>query len=397
MLEVAPHIRDLGSSGIREIVNLAAASEHDVARLEIGEPGFRAAPHIIEAARIACELDEGYTHSAGTPLLREAIVARLERRYRWPVAPDDVIVSQGAGQGISAVLAAIVRPGDEVLVPDPAWPNYHMLASLFGAIPVPYPLRAPHGFVADPDEIARLMTTRTRAIFLNSPGNPTGAVYPRDVVRRIVELADARGVLVISDEVYDELIFEGEPAHAAGFGTDNVVSVFSLSKTYAMTGWRVGYVVAPRWLAPALAHIQEPLLSCISSVSQSAALAALTGPQDALATMRGAYHARRALAIGMLDGRVPYTRPHGAFYLMVGLAAGADSRLAALDLVRAGVSVAPGSAFGDAARDKVRVSLASPDEVLTRGLERFLQWFDATDGGLALGATATADASRGRA
>ncbi|WP_159501252.1 pyridoxal phosphate-dependent aminotransferase [Microbacterium sp. 18062] len=396
MLEVAPHVRDLGSSGIREIVNLAEASSRDIARLEIGEPGFRAASHILDAGRVAATRSTGYTHSAGVLELREAIAAGLLRRYDWSVAPEDVIVAQGAGQGISAVLSALVQPGDQVLIPDPAWPNYRMLTRLFGAVPVPYRLRAEDGFLPDIDRIAALITPRTRAIVLNSPSNPTGAVFPRELVRRIVELAAARDVLVISDEVYDELIFDGEPAHAAGFGTDNVVSVFSFSKTYAMTGWRVGYVVAPRWLAPTLAHIQEPLLSCISAVSQAAALAAVSGPQDDVASMRSAYRVRREIATAMLEPVVPFRRPDGAFYAMVALAPGVDSRLAALDLVEAGVSVAPGSAFGDEASDQIRISLASPDDVLVTGIERLVAWMASTDRGLAMGALHQDSASHRR-
>ncbi|MFD1715835.1 pyridoxal phosphate-dependent aminotransferase [Amnibacterium flavum] len=382
MPHLAPHIDHLGASGIREIVNLVLASDRDIARLEVGEPGFPTPDHIVEAAVRAARSGIGYTHSAGMQALREAIAESVERRYGTAVPFDRVIVCQGAGQGISAVLSAVLSTGDEVLVPDPSWPNYAMLTVLHGARPVFYGLRPENGFAPDLAELESLVTERTRVIILNSPGNPTGAVLPRDVIGKIVAFAADRGILVISDEVYDELIFDGEPADAAGFGTDNVVSAFSFSKTYAMTGWRVGYVIAPEWLAPTLVHVQEPLLSCISGVSQMAAIAALQGPQAPVAAMRDAYRAHRDLAVSLLEPTIPVVRPEGAFYLMIPLAPGVDSRTAALELVEYGVAVAPGSAFGQVAADHVRISLASGTDVLRTGIERFLTWHDVTEAGL---------------
>jgi aspartate/methionine/tyrosine aminotransferase len=253
-----------------------------------------------------------------------------------------------------------------------------------GAEPVRYPLRPDAGFVPDPDEVLALIGPQTRVVVLNSPGNPTGAVLPRSVVRRIVEGAAERGVMVVSDEVYDEIIFEGEPAGALEFG-DNVVSVFSFSKTYAMTGWRVGYLVMPAWLATLVGHVQEAIISCVSSVNQAAALAALTGPQDAVVAMRTAYRDRRDLALSLLaEAGITPPRPSGAFYLMVPLTEGVSSRDAALELVGRGVAFAPGSAFGSVASDQLRMSLASPPETIERGLSRFLSWYAESEGGLLL-------------
>jgi aspartate aminotransferase len=374
---------NMRNSGIREIVNLVLASPGGIARLEVGEPGFATPEHIVAAAMTAASSWTGYTHSAGTHELRSEIATSLGARYDLDVAAERIIVAQGAGQGLSAIYSVVLAQGDEVLIPDPSWPNYAMLTTLHGARPVAYSLPEHRGFMPDLDELASLVTPLTRAIVINSPGNPTGAVMPRGMVRRIAEFAAERDILLISDEVYDQLIFEGEPSNAAGFGLDNVVSVFSFSKTYAMTGWRVGYIVAPTWLADLLAHVQEPLLSCISSVSQSAALAALRGPQDVITMMRDAYRSRRDLAVRLLtDGGVAVQRPAGAFYLMVPIADGADSRAAALDLVTHGVAVAPGTAFGAVAASQLRLSLASEAEVIETGIARFLEWNTLTEGGL---------------
>jgi aspartate/methionine/tyrosine aminotransferase len=327
----------------------------------------------------------GYTQSFGILPLREALAERIRRVGGLDYGPDEITVTQGGVQGVSAVFAALLSPGDEVLIPDPAWPNYEMLALLRGAVPVRYPLPPAAGFVPDPDDVAARITSRTKVIVLNSPGNPTGTVFPPDVVQAIVELGARRDLWVLTDEVYDELVFEGEPANAAQHGRDGVVAVYSFSKTYAMTGWRVGYVAASKELSTLLGTVQEPLLSCISGVSQHAALAALEGPQDCVAAMRDSYRARRDVLVGLLrDGGFDVVEPHGAFYQMLPLAPGADSRRAALDLLGDGVAVAPGTAFGDVAADHFRLSLASSEAVLRQAVERIVAWAERTDRGLAL-------------
>ena len=384
MVQVASSAHAVQHSGIREIVNLVANRPGaDIVRLEIGEPGFATPRHIVDAGAAAAGRAR-YAPSAGHASLREAIANRLQRVHGIAAQPERIVVTQGAVQACAVTFAALLTPGSEVLVPDPAWPNYEMLARMFGAVPVRYPLRAESGFVPDPDEVAGLVTDRTAAIVLNSPGNPTGAVIPQDVVRRLVEVAVANDTVLLSDEVYDELIFEGEPANALKVDQERVVGVYSFSKTYAMTGWRVGYAVAPTWLAPTLAKLQEPMLSCIADPSMAGAIAALDGPQDEIATMREAYQLRRDLAVGLLgDAGLVTAAPSGAFYLMLPLAEGVDSRNAALDLVDHGVSVAPGSAFGDVAGDHVRLSLASEEPALREGIGRILAWYERTDGGRA--------------
>ena len=390
MGKVATSALAVEHSGIREIVNLVmGAPERDVVRLEIGEPGFATPAHIVEAGAAAAA-SARYAPSAGHAALREAIAQRLHRVHGLTVEAQDVVVTQGAVEACFVTLAALVEPGDEVLVPDPAWPNYEMQTTMLGATPVRYPLRAEDGFVPDPDEVAALVTDRTRVIVCNSPGNPTGAVLPEETVRRLVELAVERDLVLLADEVYDELIFEGAPANVLAYDREHVVGVYSFSKTYAMTGWRVGYAVAPRWLSPVIAKLQEPLLSCIPDPMAMGAMAALEGPQEAIAEMRGAYQRRRDLVVSRLEqGGVSTTPPQGAFYLMLPLAAGVDGRRAAIDLVDAGVSTAPGTAFGAIASDHLRLSLASEEPDLEEGVARLLRWYERTEAGARLGDATT--------
>jgi aspartate aminotransferase len=372
----------LPHSGIREIVDLAIAAPHPVIRLEIGEPDFATPAHVVDAAFEAARVRTSYVQTAGIPELRDALAARLTRATATSVPMERVLITHGAVQAVDAVLSAVLAPGDEVLVPDPAWPNYQMQATLLGARAVTYALRPDDAFQPDIDEIRRLVTPRTRAIVLNSPNNPTGAVLPPHILAAVVDLAVERDLLVVSDEVYDEIVFEGVHSYAAALSSDHVVSVHSFSKTYAMTGWRVGYALVPAWLADTVTRILELETSCVSSVTQAAAFAAITGPQDVVGEMRDAYRSRRDVAVGVLaQAGIDIVVPRGAFYLMLPLDPHTDSRAAALDLVNAGVSFAPGSAFGASAPHHLRVSLASSEDRIREGLQRFLAWRAA--GGLA--------------
>lgn len=394
MPNLTPSVAQLPSSGIREILDLVFTAPDNIVRLEIGEPDFATPSHIVEAAFEATRRGSSYLPSGGMPALRSALRDRVARDYGSTASVEQVLVTQGAVQAIDAIMSAVVGPGDDVLVPDPAWPNYEMQATLIGARAVHYGLHPASGFQPDLAEIARLITPRTRAIVLNSPNNPTGAVLPADTVRQIVELAVRHDLLVISDEVYDEIIFDGSPANAAQYAPEHVASVYSFSKTYAMTGWRVGYAVLPTWLAGGVSRVLETSISCVSSVTQAAALAAVTGPQRAVGEMRDAYRARRDVAVEVLrEAGIDVPAPAGAFYLMIPLAPEADARRSALDLVGRGVSLSPGTAFGSTAGHHLRVSLATSEDGIRLGMQRFIDWYRETDGGLALGRRAEASAS----
>ena len=210
-------------------------------------------------------------------------------------------------------------------------------------------------------------------------------MYPAELVASIVELAAEHDLWVLSDEVYDELVFDGAMANAAQYDREQVIGIYSFSKTYSMTGWRVGYAACPRPLAACSARIQEPMLSCISGVSQHAALAALRGPRTASPTGCEIYRGRRDLVSELLaDGGFDAVRPAGAFYQMVPLAPGTDSRPAALDLVEHGVATAPGTAFGEVAHDQLRISLAASEAALRTGIERIVEWAQATGAGASM-------------
>jgi aspartate aminotransferase len=310
----------------------------------------------------------------------------VKRVHGLDVAAEQVLITAGGAQAIAAIVCAMISEGDEVLVPDPGWPNCEMAIASRGGVVVRYTLPASNGFVPDPDDVESRVTTRTKMLVINSPGNPTGAVTPPDVIEAMVDVARRNGVLVLSDEVYDEIVFDDRtPCSALRFSDDDVAAVWSCSKTYAMTGWRVGYTAVPTWLVRPLIAVQEGSVTCIATASQAAAIQALTGPQHAVAEMRDAYEHRRDVLIGLLrDARIDPVVPSGAFYLMFPLAPGADARRAALDLVPKGVAVAPGTAFGTAASDQLRISLAAGEQTIRGAAERLVDWYRATDGGLAL-------------
>ena len=370
-------------SGILEIFHMIAGRD-DMLHLEIGQPDFPTPSHIIEAAARSARAGSGYCDRAGVLSLRKVIQEKLAAVNGIDVPTDQVVITQGGVQGCSATLSAIVRPGDEVLIPDPGWPNFEMLVRLQGASPVYYSVDPANDWLPDPAEVESLISNRTALIIMNSPANPTGALFPDPLVDRFIEIAQRHDVTLLSDEVYDELIYDGgKPANAFSRGGEHVVSVYSFSKTYSMTGWRVGYLVAPEWLAPTLSRIQETVVSCISTVTQAAGEAAITGPQDAVTMMSDTYRRRRDRAIEILAAEgfdVP--PPAAGFFLMVPLAEGADSKRGALNLIDQGVALSPGTAYSYTATNYLRISLASSDHAIEHGVARVAKWLKATDRGM---------------
>jgi aspartate aminotransferase len=372
-----PHVavasRTTPHSAIREIGTLAARYP-DAIRLEIGDPTFLTAPHIVEAAAAAAS--EGYTKytpSAGLPSLRESLVEKLATRNGVACLPENVVVTTGGCGAIFASLIVLLDSGDEVLVPDPGWPNYAAMTHMLNARTVHYPLLRERGFEPDFERLRALMTDRTKALIVNSPSNPTGAVYSRETLQRLADLAAGHDLWVLSDECYDDLVFDGVHISLARLAEpERTISVFSFSKAYAMTGWRVGYLVAPAELATSIAKTQESIVLNAASISQKAAEAALAGPQDHREEMRLFYRERRDEAMALLDDAgVRYVRPQGAFYLMVELPSGADSRSFALSLLaEERVAVTPGIGFGRSGEGLVRISLSVAPDTLRSGVER---------------------------
>jgi aspartate/methionine/tyrosine aminotransferase len=365
----------MARSGIREIMD-AAWGRPGVIRLEVGEPDFPTPPHIIDAAHVAMlEGHTGYQPSAGMASLREALATKVRERNGYTVTPQQTIVTQGGVEAIYASLLTLTRPGDEVLLPDPAWPNFLLMARMLNLTAVTYPLEADAGFLPTVETLEPLVSDRTSVIVVNSPSNPLGAVIDRARMTELVAFTERHGLWMVSDECYDEIDLDGTFVSPASISAERVVAVYSFSKTYAMTGWRIGYAVAPPAVAPSLAKGQEPLISCVNTPTQYAALAAVTGPQYVVTEMRQAYRERRGLALNVLKGtQLRAFTPQGAFYLWVDVSSmGIPSRELAMRLLdERNVAVAPGSAFGERGEGFLRVSLASSPDSITEGLRRLL-------------------------
>jgi aspartate aminotransferase len=364
-------------SGIREVVELALVTPGCI-RLEVGEPSFPTPSHIVDAAvEFARKGQVKYTATAGILSLRERLVAKLDRVNGITAGVKNINCSVGGVGGIAAAIAALVEPGDEVMLPDPAWPNYRLMLAWAHGVLVPYPCPPSSKFLPDPKEIEKRITPRTKLIIINSPSNPTGALFPRKLLEEIVELAVKHNLYLLSDECYDEVILDGEHHSPASFCTDGrIISVFTFSKTYAMTGWRVGYVVANETLSDSITKVLESNSSCLPTVCQMAAQAALDGPREPLHQMVAAYRERRDLCVGLLEeAGMLISRPQGAFYIMADVSgSGMDSREFAFDLVKTKqVAIAPGTAFGESARGAARISLASSPEDLSVGIGRMIE------------------------
>ena len=351
-----------------------------VVSLAVGEPDFPTPAHICEAAKEA--LDAGhtrYTPVPGIPELRDAVAGYYARFYGISPGRDETIVSNGGKQALYNLLMALLDEGDEVLVPAPYWVSYPAMVELAGGVCVPVPSEPDKGFLLDVAELEAKATTKTRALILNTPSNPTGCHYSQERVESIAAWAKANGIFVIADEVYDRLVFEpARPASLARFFERNpsdVAIVGALSKSFCMIGWRVGFALAHPDLVKAMTKIQGQSTSNVCSIAQRAALAALTGPYDILDEMKKAFVRRRDLALAIISGwDVPCPRPDGAFYLFPVLsrfyskAVPDSAALCTKILEQAHVALVPGSAFGD---DRcVRFSYALDDAVLESALRK---------------------------
>jgi aspartate aminotransferase len=371
-VEAIPH------SGIRELMELAWAVE-DAIHLEVGDPSFPTPPHVVEAAAQATR--DGWTKyvsSAGIPALREAIADKVRKHNGFEVEPSQVTVTAGGVGAVHAAMLSVLEPGDEILIPDPGWPNYRMIAGLAHTPERRYPLRAEHDFLPEVEDLERARGPRTRALLINSPSNPLGTIIPAERLREILDFAARNDLWVISDECYDQVAFDDSFTSAAALGDPaGVLSCFTFSKTYAMTGWRIGYLVGPPAGAELGDKIQQALVSCVNAPAQMAALAALTGPQEIVAEMCDTYRERRdALLALFAEYGVNCVRPSGAFYAWVDVrdrAAGAHE-LAVELLRREHVAVAPGTAFGPAGEGWVRLSLASETDALLEGARRLARF-----------------------
>ena len=388
MREVSQRVLDYRRSAIRVLFDEANRLD-GVLRLEIGEPSFVTPAHIIEgAAEAARQGHTGYGPNGGLLSLRELLSVKLQQVNGITADVDEIVVTPGGMNALFSAFSVLLEPGDEVLLPTPGFPNMDEMVRLLGGNPVFYRLRPENDFLPDLDELASLVTSRTKVMFSNSPSNPTGRVLDEQTVRSIVEFAERHDLWLLSDEVYDQLLLEPGIRHvpAAWFDTSGrVISIFSFSKVYAMTGWRVGYAVARGDMPRMMRWTQEPQVSCPSTISQKGAEAALTGPREPIEAMRTAYADRAVLAMktAAACGLHAYGS-QGTIYSLVDVGRyGFDGGLDfALDLLReARVAIAPGSVFGPGGEGSVRISLAASDTTITEGIERIAAFVQRSGGG----------------
>jgi aspartate/methionine/tyrosine aminotransferase len=353
------------------------ATGRSVIHLEIGEPDFDTPANIRDAAKRA--LDDGFTHYPpflGLPALREAIAADASSRKGIAVGADRVVVTPGAKPVMYYAMLALVEPGDEVIVPDPGFPIYESMARFAGGTPVPLPIRQEHEFRADLDELEALITARTRMLVLNSPANPTGGLFTREDIERIAELSLRHDLVVLADEIYGRIVYEGEHVSIASLPgmLERTIILDGFSKTYAMTGWRLGYAILPEPLIASFGRLIINSVSGTSAHSQMAAVEALAGPQDEVEAMVAEFKVRRDLVVDGLNAipGIACIQPHAAFYVFPEISGtGLDGgELATRLLNDVGVCVLAGTAFGGVGRNHIRISYANSRPNLTEALAR---------------------------
>jgi aspartate/methionine/tyrosine aminotransferase len=354
------------------------AQGRDIVRLEIGDPDFPTPGVITRAAEAAMEAGEtNYTQSLGLPDLRDAIAGHMRSAYGVSVDPGAVVVTQGSSPAMLLLFGALLDPGDEVIMADPCYPAYPNYVSFLGGVPVPVRVRAEDGFRFRIDEVERALGPRTRAIMVNSPCNPTGGVLNGDDLAALADLAERHGVWLASDEIYHGLQFTGR-SHTVLEFTHRAFVLNGFSKAYAMTGWRLGYLIAPEEFVRPAEKIQQNFFLCANHFVQVAGTAALLHAQHEVARMREQYDERRRYLVPALRevGLTVATEPHGAFYVFADASAwGRDSlALASRLLEEAGVAVAPGIDFGAGGEGFLRFSYATSLERLHEGVDRLRDW-----------------------
>src|SRR5579864_896124 len=351
-----------------------------IIHLELGEPDFHPSAAVNDALKRA--VDEGkdrYCAVAGVPALRESIANYLHDTRNLTVSPDNIVIAPGCKIALFMAMMALIDPEDEVLYPDPGFPGYPSITLGLGGIPVPFELSERNHFQPDPDEITAKITRRTKILITNSPGNPTGTVYSDQVQRRLAELAVKHDLLVLSDEIYARIVYGGQYVSLMNYSgmPERTLIIDGFSKSFAMTGWRLGYAVAPPRIVPALEMLAVNSYTCVAEFTQHAAIEALKDREGTTPRMVGEFAKRREQFIRDLN-RVPGFRcspPEGAFYAWVNIA---ETGMTAEELCRimleeAGVAAIAGAAFGAAGADFIRFSFASSTATLQEAVERILR------------------------
>ncbi|HEX5015351.1 MAG TPA: pyridoxal phosphate-dependent aminotransferase [Candidatus Limnocylindrales bacterium] len=398
-MRVAARMQTIGTESAFEVSARARALEatgRSIIHLQIGEPDFDTPANVRAAAKAA--LDEGATHYPpypGIPALREAIAADATARKGFPVDPSRVFVTVG-GKGVMLyAILGLIDPGDEAIVPDPGYPIYESLVRFVGGTPIPIPIRMEHDFRLDVEELASLITPRTRMLVINSPANPTGGVLTRGDIERIAELAQRHDLVVLTDEIYGRIVYDGVEhvslASLPGMAERTIV-LDGFSKTFAMTGWRLGYAIVPPSLVAMYSQLIINTISCAPTFAQVGAVEALRGPQAPVDAMVEEFRARRDLIVDGLNAipGVRCLRPSGAFYAFPDVSGTGlnGAELADRLLQEANVCVLAGTSFGGVGVDHVRISYANSRENIARALERIGAFVAGLPAGAGAGAIA---------
>jgi aspartate/methionine/tyrosine aminotransferase len=378
-MDLAGRMGRMGTESAFEVLARAQELEEQgrkVVHLEIGEPDFDTPAHIVEAANAALhDGHTGYSPAGGIPELRQSVAGFFARTRGVEVPADRIVVTPGAKPIMFYAMLALCDEGDEVLYPDPGFPMYESIAAFAGATPVPVPLREERGFRVDPDELGSLITDRTRLVVLNSPHNPCGSASSREDVERIAEVVRDRDLYVLSDEMYWAIRYEGEHASIAALDglTDRTILLDGCSKTFAMTGWRLGFAALPAELVEPVTRLIINSVSCTATFVQKAAVAALDGPWEPVEAMRSEFRVRRDAIVDGLE-RLPgvsCTEPQGAFYAFPNVRGlgGSSKDLSRYLLEEAGVACLWGTAFGRGGEGYLRLSYANSIDNISAALE----------------------------
>lgn len=360
-IKFSDNVARIDTSGIRKIFEAAGS---DAINLGLGQPDFDTPEHIKAAAIKAInEGFTGYTVGSGIPELREALSFKFKEENGFSVSPEEIIVTSGASEALTIALAALLNHGDEVLISNPGFVSYNALTEIMNGKAVGVPLA--EDLTMKPEAVLEKITPKTRAIILNSPSNPTGTVASRADVKALAEIADDHNITIISDEVYEYFIYEGEHVSPASY-SDNVITVNATSKSYAMTGWRLGYVAARKDYIGQMLKVHQYIQACANSVAQKAAYVAVTGPKDSVNAMREEFRKRRDVLVkGLNELGMECALPRGAFYAFPKVSNSAEvaSKLISNDII-----VVPGTAFGSEGDGYIRISYAASMKDIEKSL-----------------------------
>ncbi|MDI9437509.1 MAG: pyridoxal phosphate-dependent aminotransferase [Euryarchaeota archaeon] len=371
MMKPTQRLESIDLSGVRKMFDLVGEGTINLA---LGEPDFNTPSHIKDAVKRA--LDENFTHytgNQGTLELREAISEKLRQDNHIETSPENVIVTVGASEALLMSTLALVDKGDEVLIPDPGFVSYQACVELAGGTTVPVELDCEDDFRLNPENVQEKISQKSKAIIMNSPANPTGGVMKKEDVKGLAEIAQDHDLVIISDEIYEKIIY-GSKHYSPGRYTKNAITINGFSKAYAMTGFRVGYLSAPSNLSEALLKVHQYSTACASSLSQAAALEALTGPQDSVGEMVAEFQRRRDLVVSRLNGMgIECKLPQGAFYLFPQVR---DPELFVSEAIKEGVVLVPGASFGAHGAGHFRLSYATSYPELLTAMDRLelLEW-----------------------